>query len=117
MAKDKAVPLQTLSEMISGLGYDWHSPDYYISADQIINSPTSSDPFRPDFYGLLLCTQGWMDLTVNHQLVHIDLYHFFAGGPNMILQRTNQSDDCKTSAIYFTLPPGNHQKPLFCLCI
>ena len=117
MAKDKAVPLQTLSEMISGLGYDWHSPDYYISADQIINSPTSSDPFRTDFYGLLLCTQGWMDLTVNHQLVHIDLYHFFAGGPNMILQRTNQSDDCKTSTIYFTLPPGNHQKPLFCLCI
>jgi len=102
MAKTKGVPLQTLSEMISDLGYDWHSPDYYISADQIINSPASSDPFRPDFYGLILCTQGWMDLTVNHQLVHIDLDHFFAGGPNMILQRTNQSEDCKTSAIYFT---------------
>jgi len=102
MAKDKGAPIQTLSAMISDLGYDWHSPDYYISADDIIHSPSSSAPFRPDFYGLILCVQGWMDLTVNNQLVHIDLYHFFAGGPNMILQRSDQSEDCKTSAIYFT---------------
>ena len=102
MPKDQIVPIQTLSEMISDLGYDWHSPDYYISADEIINSPTSSAAFRPDFYGLILCVQGWLDLTVNNELVHIDTYHFFAGGPNMIFQRSNQSEDCKTSAIYFT---------------
>lgn len=102
MAKDKAVPLQTLPEMLSDLRYSWHSPDYYISAEQPINSPSSSAPFRPDFYGLILCVQGWMDLTVNNELIHVGLYHFFAGGPNQIIQRTDQSADCITHAIYFT---------------
>jgi AraC-like DNA-binding protein len=96
------IPIQTLSDMLSGLGYAWHSPDYYISADQVINAPPSAAPFRPDFYGLILCVQGWLDLTVNSELVHIDTHHFFAGGPNMIFQRTGQSANCKTNAIYFT---------------
>ena len=102
MAKDTPVPLQSLSEMLSDLRYPWHSPDYYISADQVINSPSSSAPFRPDFYGLILCVQGWMDLTVNNKPIRVGLYHFFAGGPNMIIQRSDQSPDCITNAIYFT---------------
>jgi len=104
MSLNKAIPVQTLPEMISGLGYSWHSPDYYISADQIIASPSSTAPFRPDFYGLILCNQGWMDLTVNSETVHIGDNHFFAAGPNSIIQRSNQSPDCKTKAIYFTKP-------------
>ena len=102
MANHKAVPLLPLAEMIADLGYDWHSPDYYISADEVINTPNSSAPFRPDFYGLILCVQGWMDLTVNNELVHIGVYNFFAGGPGMILGRSSQSKDCKIYAIYFT---------------
>src|ERR1700744_5240945 len=102
MASKKTIPVQSLAEMISGLGYAWHSPDYYISADQVIASPASMAPFRPDFYGLILCVQGWMELSVDSESVHIGPYHFFAGGPNMIIQRSNQSTDCKTKAIYFT---------------
>ncbi|HWK08034.1 MAG TPA: helix-turn-helix domain-containing protein [Puia sp.] len=102
MSQIKAAPVHTLWEMISGLRYSWHSTDYYISADHVINPPPSSAPFRPDFYALILCVQGWMDLTVDNQPVHIGLYHFFAGGPNMVFERTRQSPDCKTNAIYFT---------------
>ena len=102
MANHIAVPLLPLSDMISDLGYDWHSSDYYISADEVIHSPSSSAPFRPDFYGLILCVQGWMDLTVNNELVHIDMYNFFAGGPGMIIGRSSQSSACKIYAIYFT---------------
>ena|ERR1700761_6486836 len=94
MAHNKIIPVQTLSEMISDLGYSWHSPDYYISADQVINLPSSTAPFRPGFYGLILCIEGWLDLTVNDKLVHIGPYNFFAGGPNMIgasLDRENYS--------------------------
>jgi hypothetical protein len=44
MAPNKVIPVQKLSEMISGLGYSWHSPDYYISTDQVIHSPSSTAP-------------------------------------------------------------------------
>lgn len=102
MTNNIPVPVLTLAAMIQDLRYEWHSPEYYIANDDVISEPQFTTPFRPGFYGIILCVQGWMELLVNDHRVHIGENGFFAGGPDMVLQRAGQSKDCKNKAVFFT---------------
>jgi AraC family transcriptional regulator, transcriptional activator of pobA len=96
------IPFLSLQSMLDDLQYDWHSPHYYIAPDEVISEPRFKEPFRPKFYGVILCVEGWMDLLVNGEKVRLDPNRFFAGGPNMVLQRAGQSRECKNKAVFFT---------------
>lgn len=102
MANNNSLPLISLASMLKDLQYKWHSTEYYIAPDEVISAPRFTEPFRPAFYGIILCVQGWMDLSVNGHCVHLEKNCFFAGGPDMILQRAGQSHDCKNKAIFFS---------------
>lgn len=102
MAKSKTIPLLSIQGMIANLGIEWHSSDYFISPDEIIHRDNEHTVFRPDFYGLFICIDGWMNLKINHQLIQIKPYCILAISPNNIFQRDEQSDDCKGRAVYFT---------------
>jgi AraC family transcriptional regulator, transcriptional activator of pobA len=92
----------TLKDMLDDLQYNWNHTEYYIAPDEIIAAPRFMMPFRPSFYAVLLCVQGWLEIKVNSETVRIPQYGFFAGGTNMIFQRVAQSEDCKMKAVFFT---------------
>ena len=102
MATEKAIPFQSIEGMFNLLGEDWHSSEYYISPDR----PVPRDPlnliFRPAFYGLFLCVEGWMDVKINHKLIHVEPYYIFALSPDSIIQRSEESPDCKGRVLFFT---------------
>jgi AraC-like DNA-binding protein len=77
----------------------------------VISEPRFKEPFRPKFYGIILCVEGWMDLMINGEKLRLDPNRFFAGGPNMILQRAGQSRNCKNKSVFFTKEflAQNHQ--------
>jgi len=102
MVNNTSVPSLSLAAMLRDLQYEWHTSEYYIASDDVISKPQFTAPFRPEFYGIILCVQGWMDLLVNGHRVHIGENGFFAGGPDMVLQRAGQSDNCKNKAVFFT---------------
>jgi AraC-like DNA-binding protein len=102
MTNMKTIPLLSIQGMIANLGIEWHSSDYFISPDEIIHKDNEHTIFRPDFYGLFICINGWMNLKINHQLIQIKPYSIMAISPNIILQREEQSDDCKGRAVFFT---------------
>ncbi len=96
MQMNRTIPFLSLASMLRDLQYHWHSDDYYISPDEVINEPHFTDAFRPDFYALILGTQGWMDLMVNGERVRISEFTFFAGGPNMVVQRMGKAAIART---------------------
>jgi AraC-like DNA-binding protein len=102
MANKKSIPLLSIQGMAAYLGIEWHSSDYFISPDEIIHKDNEHSVFRPDFYGLFICTAGWMNIKINHQLSQIKPYFILAISPNNIFQRLEQSDKCKGRAVYFT---------------
>jgi hypothetical protein len=102
MAAKTTIPFQSIPEILTDLSVEWHSSDYYISPGLEISQPASYSPFRPDFYGLILCTEGWLDLKINGVLARIDRWCFCAGGPEMIFQRLLQSPGCVTRTLFFT---------------
>jgi len=102
MVNNASAPSLSLTGMLLDLQYEWHSSEYYIASDDVISKPRFTTPFRPEFYGIILCVQGWMDLLVNGHRVHMTENGFFAGGPDMVLQRAGQSENCKNKAVFFT---------------
>jgi len=102
MATEKAIPFESIEGMFKHLGEDWHSSEYYISPDR----PLPKDPlnlmFRPTFYGLFLCVEGWMDVKINQKLIHVEPYCLFALSPDGIYQRSEESPDCKGRVLFFT---------------
>lgn len=102
MTKGSTIPFLSIQDMVANLGIEWHSADYFISPDEIIHKDHEHTAFRPDFYGLFICIAGWMNLKINHQLIQIKSYCILAISPNNILQRDEQSDNCKGRAVFFT---------------
>ncbi|WP_164465207.1 helix-turn-helix domain-containing protein [Chryseobacterium lactis] len=103
MERNKQIPIFKLSEMVKDIDdYNWSFEDYYISSDNVTYDPIDKTIFRPDFYALILGTDGWMDIRVNDEIVRIDKNIFLAVGPDHVLQRVAQSEDCKTRTILFT---------------
>ncbi len=102
MANEKAIPLESIEGMLNNLGEDWHSSEYYISPDEPLPRDPLNLPFRPAFYGLFLCVEGWMDIKINLVLIHVEPYCIFAASPDSIFQRSEQSPDCKGRVLFFT---------------
>lgn len=103
MTKEKAIPVESINEMLTKLGYEWHSTDYYISSpDEFVRKDPIGLPFRPEFYGLFLCVEGWMDIKINDKLIHVEPYCIFAVSPDNIIQRSQESPDCKGQVLFFT---------------
>jgi AraC-like DNA-binding protein len=102
MATEKAIPFESIEGMFNRLGEDWHSSEYYISPDR----PLPKDPlnlmFRPTFYGLFLCVEGWMDVKINGKLIHVEPYYIFALSPDSFFQRSEESPNCKGRVLFFT---------------
>ncbi|MGA3014433.1 MAG: helix-turn-helix domain-containing protein [Bacteroidales bacterium] len=97
------VPLESINSMLTKLGYEWHSSEYYISLpDEYLHKDPECLPFRPDFYGLFLCVEGWMDVKINGKLIHVEPYYLFALSPDNIFQRSEESPDCKGRVLFFT---------------
>ena len=88
--------------MFNRLGEDWHSSEYYISPDGSFPKILRSLMFRPAFYGLFLCVEGWMDVKINGKLIHVEPYYIFALSPDSIFQRSEESPDCKGRVLFFT---------------
>lgn len=101
MANEK-IPLESIKGMLTNLRIDWHSSEYFISPDEILHKDPVCLPFRPDFYGLFLCVEGWMDIKINYELIHVEPYCLFAVSPENIFQRSEQSHNCKGRVLFFT---------------
>jgi hypothetical protein len=103
METEKAIPLESINTMLTKLGYDWHSSEYYISSpDEYLHKDPIGLLFRPDFYGIFLCVEGWMDIKINDKLIHVTPYCIFALSPDSIFQRSEESLDCKGRVLFFT---------------
>lgn len=102
MVTEKGIQLESIEGMFNRLGEDWHSSEYYISPDRPVPKDPLSLVFRPTFYGLFLCVEGWMDVKINHKLIHVEPYYIFALSPDTILQRIVESQDCKGRVLFFT---------------
>lgn len=102
METEKAIPFESIEGMFHRLGEDWHTSEYYISPDQPMPKDPLGLPFRVDFYGLFLCVEGWMDIIISGKLLHVVPFCIFALNPDSIIQRSNESPDCKGRALFFT---------------
>lgn len=98
----KTIPLDSIQNRLAVTCYDWHSSEFYISPDEVLHPDPVKTPYRPDFYILGLCVQGWVKYKVNNKPITISPYHFFSAGPHCILQRIKQSPDCKLVTLFFT---------------
>ncbi|GAB4043389.1 helix-turn-helix domain-containing protein [Spirosoma litoris] len=102
MPHRKLTTFSRLDEMFTNFGYNWHTPDYFISPDEPLHTHVLGTPYRADFYGLALCVEGWLDLTINYKPVRIEPLSFFAISPFSILERGEQSPDCKGRLLFFS---------------
>lgn len=102
MANKKAIPLESIEQMIAAMGYDWHSPEYFISPDEALHINPVESPIRPNFYGLCLCVKGWLEIKINDELLSVRPYCFFAVSPHNVVQRGEQSSDCEVRFLIFT---------------
>jgi AraC-like DNA-binding protein len=103
MTIDMTIPVESISSMLAKLGYDCNSSEYYISLpDEYVHTDREGLPFRPDFYGLFLCVEGWMEVKINQTLIHVEPYSLFALNPDSIVQRIEESSDCKGRVVFFT---------------
>lgn len=98
----KLIPPESIENRLSILGYDWKSPDYFISPDEGFRADKEKLPFRPNYYILGICVEGWVKFKVNEKLLTFCPYSFFAAAPNCIIKRINQSPDCKVRYLFFT---------------
>jgi len=87
MANKKAIPFESIEQMIAAMGYDWHSSEYFISPDETLHTNPVESPIRPNFYGLCLCVKGWLEIKINDELLSVRPYCFFAVSPHSVVQR------------------------------
>src|SRR5260221_274115 len=102
MANREAIPLESIEQRLVAMGYDWHSSEYFITPDEVFPADMSEKPYRPNFYGLCLCIEGWLDIKINDELLTVSPYCFFAVSPNNTIQKGEQSPDCKGRFLLFT---------------
>jgi AraC-like DNA-binding protein len=98
-----AIPFESIEQAVASMGYDdWHSSEYFISPDGIFHPGEREWPFRPNFYGLWLCVEGWLDLHMANEHLLIQPYSLFAISPHSIIEKSIQSPDCKGRFLMFT---------------
>jgi AraC family transcriptional activator of pobA len=102
MANKKTIPLESINQRLVKMGQDWQASDYFISPDETDNANRETSPYRPNFYILGLCVQGWVEFYVDDKLIKIRPNYFFAAGPQRTIQKANQSPDCKLRYLFFT---------------
>ena len=102
MANIKNIPLESIEQRLTSMGYEWHSTDYFISPDETDPGHKEILPYRPDFYSLGLCVKGWIEFEVDGKLLTIRPNCFFAAGPQRTIQKGKQSPDCKLRYLFFT---------------
>jgi len=98
----KTIPFESIEQRLATMGYDWHSSEYFISPDEVLHTYPSGTPYRPNFYGLCLCIEGWLDIKINDERLTVHPFSFFAISPFNIIQKGEQSPDCKGWFLLFT---------------
>lgn len=97
------VTAQAVDQVLSSLGYEWHSSEYYISPDEPFFVDTKKIfPARPNFYGLIFCVEGWLEIKVNDKALRVEPNCFLSFGPNVVFQKYLQGPDCKLRGLIFT---------------
>jgi AraC-like DNA-binding protein len=102
MTNKKTILFSSIEQRLASMGYEWHSSEYFISPDEVYHPDPGKVLYRPNFYILGICVEGWIQYLVNGKLLTISSYCFFAAGPHNVIQRVEQSPDCKTRQIFFT---------------
>jgi AraC-like DNA-binding protein len=102
MANKKTIPLESIDQRLVKMGYDWQATDYFISPDETDHTNKEDSPYRPNFYILGLCVEGWVEFEVDYKLLTFRPNCFFAAGPQMTIQKRKQSRDCKLRYLFFT---------------
>lgn len=102
MPNEKTIPLESLDQRLVNMGYEWHAADYFISPDEKDNVNPEKSPYRPNFYILGLCVEGWVEFYVDDKLITVRPNYLFAAGPQRTLQKVEQSPDCKLRYLFFT---------------
>ena len=102
LADTKAIPFESIEQRLVAMGYEWHSSEYFISPPEAFHTDPVRTPFRPNFYGLCLCVEGWLNIKINDELLAVHPYCFFAISPHNIIQVGEQSSDCKGMFLLFT---------------
>jgi AraC-like DNA-binding protein len=92
----------SIEQRLATSGYEWHSSEYFISVDELFHPEVERSPFRPNFYILGICVEGWVEFIVDDKRLTFTPYCLFAAGPHNIIERGEQSSDCRTSQILFT---------------
>jgi AraC family transcriptional activator of pobA len=101
MADKKTTPLESIEQRLVKMGYEWHAADYFISPDEIEQANREDSPYRPNFYILGLCVEGWVEFYVDDKLITIRPNCLFAAGPQRSIQKVKQSPDCKLRYLFF----------------
>ncbi|MDV4043709.1 AraC family transcriptional regulator [Elizabethkingia anophelis] len=88
--------------VVESMGYNWHSDDYFIGTPDLGLSLNVKEPYKKDFYTLVVLLEGWMTFKFDDELVTLDENGFFALNPGRICLFVDKSEDCKTQIIFFT---------------
>jgi len=94
------IPLNTIRQTLKKGNELWHADDYFISADEFL--AVGHLEFRPDYYALFICVEGYLKGTVNGHPIELIPYRFTATTPDTVLQVTELSPDCKGRFLFFT---------------
>ena len=93
---------ESIEQRLAKMGYDWQAADYFISPDEIDKVKSEDSPYKPNFYILGLCAEGWVEFYVDDKLVKISPNCLFAAGPQNTIQKIKQSLNCKLRYLFFS---------------
>jgi AraC-like DNA-binding protein len=101
MADNNKISLDSIDQRLAKMGYQWQAADYFISPDEVDHVSPEDAPYRPNFYILGLCVEGWVEFYVDDELLTIRPNCLFAAGPQRTIQKVKQSPDCKLKYLFF----------------
>ncbi|PAW95136.1 hypothetical protein CKK33_17180 [Mucilaginibacter sp. MD40] len=100
MKSKKNIPLVSITAMLAQANEEWHSSEYFISADEYLTAGNAL--FRPDYYALFICVEGELEVVVDQRRMTLTPYDFIGASPETIIQVTRISPDCKGRFLFFT---------------
>lgn len=96
----KNTPSESITATLARGKADWPAKDYFISADEYL--APGKVRFRPDYYALFICVEGWLKGQINHRSMELTPYCFVAAGPDTVIQVNAISQKCKGRFLFFT---------------
>ncbi|MCT4206136.1 AraC family transcriptional regulator [Elizabethkingia anophelis] len=99
---DENIPIYSIIDAAKCLGYDWwYSNDYFIGTEDI-SITLSEEPYKKDFYTLIIQLEGWLTFKIDDKLITLEENSFFALDSERICYNFDKSENCKIQIVLFT---------------